>query len=535
MRNLLFALALCTGLAIIIPAPSYGQSAAATSSPSAAPPAGIPFRDPTSGPLATSSLHSPAIVYLFATGGDSLTQQRFVSRLTQVLETEENHYSTFPGLLSALGGGTVHLIPEQNWGVSDYTGACQKSHDDHQPRQSDTSSSAAAQPSASPSTDDVVAGAFIINISSIAAWVDARDYVWTTNHTKLWANLYYSVCDTTPVKSTPRPGPTPQETTSSFATTFKAVNGQATTTLQSAINYNMPSPSPKPQSGPAPYSIAWGTQLWDKEAKVGFATPLSALSVIMVGIAAYEAFTPTVTKSTTTTTTFPTPTPGVPVPPYGYVSSSSTSNQKATNANQFGAVSSSFLSGQGNISTNLPLSSTNDRTTESAVNGIVDLFVLNFGGMQCPGTTVGYTYLDPSLRCFVMLTSRNDGPRPQLKVDTGYSHPSNIVIFNDCHDTYLGLLPNNSGSTSINFWLFDATGSLERGPSAAQANGPQSPVTGASPSASATPTPDLMVTDKDRFFHRIPTVPKFIASSSDLRSKGAIVIQHLPQPGICQP
>ncbi len=473
MRQAFYLLSLCIALAISTPEWANGQAAAASSSPSpssaANPP--LPFRMITRGPFvpppppspgAPSFFPTPAVLYVLATGGDATTRQRFVANLTQKLQTFEEEYR-YVQRWNSFAQHPVSIVPEPDWSVSDYTSACQSSYDAIAgPDKADKSDQAAK--------NNLVAGALIVQVDSLLSWVDGHLWVYTTNRTNIWANLYYSACDTSKASIKPNPAP-PDVSAQRLTATSGVMNGKPTMTLRT--DYAISTTKPK---APPPYYIAWQTQLYQESGHQGFVTPTAALSVVMTGVAAWAAFTPTVVKSTTNTTLFATPTPGVPVPPFGYVSQSITANSKTTNANQFAAISNAFLSSQNNITTSLPLASTNDKTTADAVKHVVDDFLLN-DAMNCPPKPVAspdtdpqnVRYRSPYTICFSILTWRNDGHDPtfgtQYKTTIGTPTPPGFVstptpapdpaasktpapenpvisAFSDCLNTYLELKPS---------------------------------------------------------------------------------------------
>lgn len=199
MRQAFYLLSLCIALAISTPEWANGQAAAASSSPSpssaANPP--LPFRMITRGPFvpppppspgAPSFFPTPAVLYVLATGGDATTRQRFVANLTQKLQTFEEEYR-YVQRWNSFAQHPVSIVPEPDWSVSDYTSACQSSYDAIAgPDKADKSDQAAK--------NNLVAGALIVQVDSLLSWVDGHLWVYTTNRTNIWANLYYSACDT---------------------------------------------------------------------------------------------------------------------------------------------------------------------------------------------------------------------------------------------------------------------------------------------------------------------------------------------------
>jgi hypothetical protein len=418
VRLAFYFLIVGVALAISMPECAIGQVAPASSSapPSTPPNLAIPFRAITSGPFLMPTptpfpgstpfpTPKPAVLYVLATGGDVTTRQRFVANLTKKLQTfafyyrleqPQNPFAQYP----------VNIVPEPDWSVSDYTSACQSSYDaSARHGQSDEGDQTAE--------NNVVAGAVVVQVDSLLSWVDGRLWVYTTNRTNLWANLFYSACDTSNASKLHKDTP-PDVSAQHLAATTGFRNGKPTMTLRT--DYTISAPKPK---APPPYYIVWQTQLYEGEGHQGFLTPTSAISVLMTGVAAWAAFTPSVVKSTTNTTLYATPAPGATVPPLGYVSQSVTANSKTTNANQFAAISNAFLAGQSNITTSLPLASTNDKTTADAVSRVVDMFLLS-GAMNCPSKlpiedpVIGRSLFgERNTICFAILTRRNDGNDPK--------------------------------------------------------------------------------------------------------------------------
>ena len=565
MRQICLSLILCIAAVGIVPISVDGQSASATSTeaPSSSPNPAMPFRDftvapfvtPTPRPLANVPTPQPAIVYVLATGADLTTRQKFVARLTADLQTDQQHYGQAQRL-NVFAQNPVRLVPEPDWTISNYMSACQTSHDQH--REDAKRIGHISLPSnpllaSAAVTDDIVAGAFIAGINSVADWADARHWVWTTNHTQVLGNLFYSVCDTSPaVASNLGNPPTKPETvviTKYIITTTRIVNGKRTSLTRIVAVYAVPTPKPKliaitkhvattsgtfngkkasisravtayviatptPSPKPTPpYFIAWGSGFFPGDGHQTFVTPFAALSVVMTGIAAWAAFTPSITKSTMTTTTYATPTPGVPVPPYGFVSSSSTSNSKATNANQFVTLSNAYVSGQNNFNAVLPLSATNDQTTDDAVNDIVKNF--QYAGMRCPKGENNLALRDPTTICFALLTRRNNGS--DQKLDSNYWYDNTIVdrIFTDCVSTYVQFktgkdVPKNPPK---NLWLFgvDKNPYIYPTPSSTTTYSTSAIETSPSPAPTITPYPV-----QDNGLQIIPGVPAFIASDRDL-------------------
>lgn len=470
-----------------------------------APPTGspLPISTPISGmlplpaPVAPRSYFrppTPAVVYVMASGGDSTTRQKFVATLTQALQTVQIQYvGAQPWNNEAQQ--PISLVPEPDWGVSDYMNACKSSFDQIQPKKSDADDTTApadnasanpTSPSTPTSPNDPVAGALIVGVNSVAGWVDGRWYIYTSNNTAIWANLYYSVCDTkvalkpsnaspkpsrapapktshtsmpktsrtpTPKAQSPTPSPKPLELTKRrISTTVGFVNGKSVALVHTATEYaanTKPSASPVP-----PYSIGWYSHLWMRKGSQGFFTPLSAVAVVTAGVAAWAALTPQVTKSTMNTTLFPTPAPGTTIPPSGYVSTSSTNNSKVTNPSQFDTLANSFLTASNiNIATNLPPSATSDQTTADAVNQIVTIFLAS--ELHCPGGQRD-TLADPSTLCFAILAKRNDSSYPDADFNYTYtlpSDPQDMRVFNDCMYTYLQM--TNVNTKALKFYKVD--------------------------------------------------------------------------------
>jgi hypothetical protein len=326
-----------------------------------------------------------------------LTKKLQTFALYYRLEQPQNPFAQYP----------VNIVPEPDWSVSDYTGACQSSYDAIARHDRNAESGPT-------DGNNVVAGAVVVQVDSLLSWVDGHLWVYTTNRTNLWANLFYSACDTSTASKRHKETQPPDVSAQHLAATTGFRNGKPTMTLRT--DYTISAPKRK---APPPYYIVWQTQLYEGEGHRGFLTPTSAISVLMTGVAAWAAFTPSVVKSTTNTTLYATPAPGATVPPHGYVSQSITGNSKTTNANQFAAISNAFLAGQSNITTSLPLASTNDKTTADAVSRVVDMFLLS-GAMNCPSKL---PIEDPVIGkepfgkqdtiCYSILTRRNDGNDPK--------------------------------------------------------------------------------------------------------------------------
>lgn len=486
-------------LAVTPLADADGQSGpSSSSSPSTAPsnppnPA-LPFRQLTTGPFALPTVNpgppfrptpgtstspspapvppksyypapAPAVVYVLAAGGDSTTRQKFIATLTEQLQSIQTDYIVNQPW-NPEARLPLNLIPEPDWAISDYTNACQSSYEalnsasDPSDPPSSNDEGAGSSLTLARTANDPVAGALIVGINSIAGWVDGRYYIWTTNNTRIWANLYYSVCDTkVKPKASPEPNPTPapkksakppQATAQRVSTTVGLVNGKPTAILHTSTDYTFSTSKSSPS--PPPYSIGWYSQLWESTGTQPFFTPLSAVAVIMAGVSAWAAFTPQVTKSTMTTTQFPTPSPGSTVPPYGFVTTSATNNSKVTNPNNFGTLANTFIGGQNiNIATNLSLSATNDQTTASAVSNIVTKFVN--GALECPGGRRD-TFADPSSLCFAIIAKRNDGSYPD--VDSNYDVTvAASRVFNDCAFTYLQV--PNVNDKALQFFKADGS------------------------------------------------------------------------------
>jgi hypothetical protein len=471
MRHSHFILALSIATPILVPAVSAAQ--VASPAPSASPTAFIPFQGLTTGAFATSTpwpnpsapptplplqpkvTPAPAVLFVLATGGDAPTRQKFVATLAQKLQIKQRSYSSAQ-LWNVLAQRQVRLVAEPDWGISDYTGACQSSHDISVAARSKTQSNAKipsnTETQSSTETSDIVSGALIVGIDSVSGWVSSQ-YVWKTNFTKLIATLIYSACNT---------GGSPSSSSSSSSSGKGVATAEHLTTShksssgmkKTVTDYSFA--PPKDTSAP-PYSIAWNSGLWEGTGHQGFLTPLPLLSLFMTGVSAWAAFTPSVTKSTINTTVFPTPAPGVPVPPSGYVSSSVTNNSKTSNAAQLVAVTNGFLSNQANLDTSQPLSATSDQTTNSAVDWIVNVFL--FDEMRCPGRTQSVAQ-NPGTICFAVLTKRNDGTDPDIdpyyKVIgfpdqvKDYPGPMQPRVFNDCTYTYLQM-PDGVGAAQLSF------------------------------------------------------------------------------------
>lgn len=435
MRRAYTALAASVITAVVAPTWAQGQVAPSTPPTSNT---SIPFREITTGPFAAPTVRpqasmqpvspqpqttpAPAVLYVFATGGDATTRQKFIAYLTEKLQTAQTLFKISQPW-NTYAQQQVRLVPEPDWAVSDYTTACQSSRDIVQ-----------AKPKP-PVANDLVAGALIVGITAVSSWINSQ-YVWKTNFTKLMANLYYSACDTA-TKSIEGPEAKPTLTTKRIKTSPAGAR-----TVVEKYSYS----SPKVVNQP-PYYIAWNTDLWEGTGHQGFFTPLPLLSLFMTGVSAWAAFTPSVTKSTTNTTTFPTPMP--PIPPSGYVSTSVTTNSKTSNANQFVTVSNAFLGAQANLDTSLPLTVTNDQTTNSAVDFIVNVFLFN--EMRCPRalSTAG----DPSSRCFAILTRRNNETDPdvmsnyRMSGDDQSTWPLRIFTYNGL--TYIQMKPGVTSQLSF--------------------------------------------------------------------------------------
>jgi hypothetical protein len=481
-------LAMCIVLALVAPARVSGQATTATSSPSPPPNPSIPFRllttgafttptpipDPKAAPIpppppsvpSDRAAPLPAVLYILAAGGDDSTRQKFVGALAERLQSIQTLYS-LNQRWNPLAQQQVHIVPEPSWIVSDYINACANSQEPNSGSQGsdgenedDQNNSRGSSPVSVHRDNAIVAGALIVGINSISDWVDASLYIITKNKTRLMADLYYSACESAKQASPPsagsasQPNALPQPITQHIATTDGITNGRRTLTSRTVTDYTIPSPTPTPGPKGKAY-IAWDTGLWEATGHQRFFTPLSAISVIMTGIAVWSAFTPSVVKTTATVTAYPTPTPGVPIPPYGYVSGSTTTNQKTTNAYEFATVSDAFLSNGNNISSSQPLANTNDQTTSSAVDQIVTIFM--FDRMRCPGR--GQTsYQNPSSPCFAILTRRNFGTDAGL--DTNYEVKDSSILqraFNDCRYTYLQL-KSGAGLDASKLKFFESDG-----------------------------------------------------------------------------
>jgi hypothetical protein len=356
--SLLAIFAIASIAASIVPVASIAQVASPAPSPSAPP--SIPYRIPVDHSILPSSTLSPAkILYVFASGGDPATGQKLVARLARELQVnrsmlwEQLKYSNPKAALDL-----VVVMPEPYWGTSDYISACQSTYD-LKPGQLGTTG--------------LTAGAVIVYISSVASYTLSH-FVVRTNHTEIDASLAYSMCSPTPLVS-PTPTPPPDRVTVTAVHNVTRGSRRTTTT-----DYTVGKGSYDPPT-PTPYYIPFQTQVFVADGKAPIVTPFPLIGIILSGISAWTALTPSVTKSTQNLTTFATPAPGSIMPPFGYVASSTTANQKVTNASQLTPVAAGFLGSSLQYEGSVTGIATADAQAINASGTIVGQFLTK---LRCP-------------------------------------------------------------------------------------------------------------------------------------------------------
>lgn len=373
MRLFRSPLAIFTVLAIAAPGVGFAQTSP-SATPSPTPTIPFNYREP-----GASTAAGTRLIYVFAIGLDPSTRQKVVATLARELQYNQYQIGKADSTLIA---SPAKIVPEPDWGVPDYLNSC--------------------QPPDSKNPQNLTAGAVIAGLDSSAAFSETA-YVYRTNVSEIRGTLLYSLCKygqlpATGAMATPLPtrkpaAPPKPRTIAVAARKPKAAAGVAAPpqgfkvtketqvsragALTTIVHFK-PTPSPTPPATPAPYSIVYSSDVHLGRGSYWFPTLLPILGLLGAAVAAWTAFTPSVTKSTVNTFVFPTP---QPIPPAGSVSQSVTTNSKTTNASQLTGVATSFLGSTLTYDTAQTGITTTDRTTLDALNVIVGQFMDDLG---CP-------------------------------------------------------------------------------------------------------------------------------------------------------
>lgn len=332
------AAALCA--AILSGTHPQAMAADQAASPAPASSSAMPFM-----PFQTPEGKARKVVYVLATSGDAPTRARFVSTLTERLQTGYDLATTI-------------LVPQPDWGVSDYISACQNFP-------ANTS------------------GALIVGIGATTSGAHSY-FVGRSNWTQIHAVLLYSRCEAspapvptpTPSSPTPVPVPTPMTGGSTVVTTPNTKDPTKDVTVVTTNWTVTPKPAPSPN-----YSIRWQSQLKDERGTVGFLTPLPALAFLMTLVAGYTAIAPSRTSQGVTTTVFATPPPFVPFPSRGAVTMDVETRASTTNVSQFGGIATAFLPQSLAYSGSVQATATPDEQGLKAIRNVVNAFL---DELQCP-------------------------------------------------------------------------------------------------------------------------------------------------------
>jgi hypothetical protein len=353
MRRLRIPIAICTAMAVAVTTIGATTPAASPStSPSSSPALPFLYRMPYTGLGARDTW--PKLVFVFAIGADPGVRQKVVATLTREMQRNEQKVA------DVNGQKPVKFVPEPDWGVPDYIGACQPA-DDKNP-------------------SDLTAGALIAGLDSVSNFTETA-YVYRTNVTELKGTLFYSICPYGQPATRPTPTRTPLPAWTPLPKPYKLTKltiirhmGRVTT-----ITRLEPTPTPKPSPSPSPPVIVWQTNIIQGNGGYGFPTLLPILGLLGAAVSAWTAFTPSVVKSTINTYAYPTPPAGPP--PGGSVTQSQTTNSKTTNASQLGGVATGFLGSSLLYDASQTGINTADRQTRDAVSHLVGQFM---DVLQCP-------------------------------------------------------------------------------------------------------------------------------------------------------
>ena len=221
-RSIAAGLALCLALLGAIPPQAMADGAASPAPPSTSPIPFIPF-------LISDGKSARKVVYVFGISGDAPTRARFVSTLTERLQSDYDL------------GATV-LVPEPEWGVSDYINVCQN-------YSANTS------------------GALIVSIGAMTAGAHSY-FVGRSNWTQIHASLLYSRCEASPPTPAPMPAPiptpipTPMTGGSTVVTTPNTKDPTKDVTVVTTNWTVSPKPTPTPN-----YSIRWQSAVKDERGR----------------------------------------------------------------------------------------------------------------------------------------------------------------------------------------------------------------------------------------------------------------------------
>src|SRR5580704_17190721 len=281
-------------LAIILCSMTLPTNSLAQVSPSPSPssPAFIPFHI-----LAEPHETPGPVLYVMAVGGDSATAKKVVANLAYQLQ--ENRFLYIQETTnSAHALGLVTVVPEPQWGISDYVSACMSSAD-----------LAAAG-------NQETAGAMIVNLTAVSTYTIPHILYGRTNHTDLQGTLAYSRC----IKPTPSPTPSgsPVPLTST-PTSWRYFTRDSKGKVSTVTTATLSTPSPPKKML---YYIGFQTTVQESDGKAQVFTALPIVGFLLAGISAWTQLTPSVTRSTTNVVTYPSPSPGAPIPPGGYVGQS---------------------------------------------------------------------------------------------------------------------------------------------------------------------------------------------------------------------
>jgi hypothetical protein len=342
-------IAICTAIAVGLTTIGAATPAASpSSSPSSSPALPFLYRMPY------NSLGKPdtwpKLVFVLAIGADPGVRQKVVATLTREMQRNEKK------IVDAKGQTPVKFVPEPDWGIPDYIGAC--------------------QPADEKNPSDLTAGALIAGLDSVSNFTETA-YVYRTNVTELKGTLFYSICPYGQPATTLAPTPTQPSTPAPMPSPYKLTKLAKIERAGGTTTITHLEPTPKP--APSPPVIVWQTNIIQGNGAYGFATLLPILGLLAAAVSAWTAFTPSVVKSTVNTYAYPTPSAGLP--PGGSVTQSQTTNSKTSNASQLSGVATGFLGSSLTYDASQTGINTADRQTRDAVSHLVGQFI---DALRCP-------------------------------------------------------------------------------------------------------------------------------------------------------
>jgi hypothetical protein len=327
-----------------------GATASSGVTPSPSPSIPFSFAVPSSAAKGDKS----KVLFILAVGADSATRQKAVALLGRELQTNQTALMDFQTGSQKMVDSTLSLVLEPDWSVSDYITACSNVSDSVSPVSS-------------------ISGALIIGLDGVVSYTDER-FIWRDNRTAILGTLLYSICEppATPSPTPPPPPPKRRFITKSI-TTIEHSHGMMK--IRYAVRATA---SPRPTSFP---KIVWQSNEYQGDGTVWYIEFLNVMGLTATGVAAWAAFTPSVTRSTVNTYAYPTPVPGATVPPGGVLSGSQTTNQKVTNAAQLSSIATGILGPGLTFQGNLTTIPTADKQSVDALSHMIGQFI---DKLECP-------------------------------------------------------------------------------------------------------------------------------------------------------